>query len=66
MKKHVYTLIFILCILISGGSVQAAYSHIAVTDYQITPSVLMPEEKGIVTVTLSNTKTSGDTIPCIA
>jgi hypothetical protein len=63
MKKHVYTLIFILCILISGGSVQAAYSHIAVTDYQITPSVLMPEEKGIVTVTLSNTKTSGDTIP---
>mgnify|MGYP006883645161 FL=1 len=45
---------------------QVANSHIAVTDYQITPSVLMPDEKGIVTVTLSNTGSSGAGIPSTA
>jgi hypothetical protein len=63
MKPYLYALIFILAVFICGGLVQVANSHIAVTDYQITPSVLMPDEKGIVTVTLSNTGSSGAGIP---
>ncbi|PWR76317.1 COG1361 S-layer family protein [Methanospirillum stamsii] len=50
-----------LLFLMGVFPVQAADPAIVITDYEVTPSVLMPDEKGIVTVTLSNTQVTGTT-----
>lgn len=44
----------------TGVPVLAVDPTIVITDYEITPTILMPEEKGLITVTLSNTQPSAD------
>ena len=53
-------LIIIIVLILTGIPVLAVDSTIVITNYEITPPVLMPEEKGILTVTLSNTEPSAD------
>lgn len=54
-----WSICMLILMLIGCISVQAADPTIAITNYEVTPSVLMPEEKGIVTFTLSTTPSGG-------
>lgn len=55
MKQSI--LYALLCLIILAAVVQVqGESTVVVTDYSVTPSILMPGEKGMVTVTLSNTQ----------
>ncbi len=62
IRIPVFTLL-ILFFVLAGFPAEALDQNIAVTNYTVTPAVLMPGERGIVSVTLSNTGTYETTSP---
>jgi len=50
-----YALIFLLAVILCGSPVLSASPSVIVSDTSVTPSILMPDDMGMITVTLKNT-----------